>query len=162
MMTTDEPRLFADDAAVRRVGNGLLDRTLPRADWTHEAHLGACLWLHRERPDIDLAVELPGIIAGYNESVGGRNSDTEGYHETITQAYVVLVGGFLADRDRGESLVELVNSLLRAPLGHRDALLAHYSRERLFSTAARAGWIEPDLAAFAVHRAGADGSGALG
>ena len=45
-MTTDhKPRLFADDAAVRRVGEGLLDRSLPRADWTHEAHLAACLWL---------------------------------------------------------------------------------------------------------------------
>ncbi|MDO9487631.1 MAG: hypothetical protein Q7J32_04590 [Sphingomonadaceae bacterium] len=161
-MTTHDPRLFADDAAVRRVGIGLLDRTLPRADWTHEAHLAACLWLHRERSDINLAAEIPTIIAGYNLSVGGRNSDTEGYHETITQAYVVLVAGFLADHDRGEPLVGLVNSLLRSPLGHRDALLVHYSRERLFSIEARKGWIEPDLAPFAVHRAGADAAGALG
>ena len=26
---------------------------LPRAEWTHEAHLAACLWLIGERPDID-------------------------------------------------------------------------------------------------------------
>ena len=161
-MTQHEPRLFADDIAVRRVGNGLLDRTLPREDWTHEAHLASCLWLLRERHDIHLSTALPAIIAAYNVSVGGRNSDTEGYHETITQAYVVLVGGFLADHDRGEPLVELVNAMLLSPLGHRDALLAHYSRDRLFSVAARKAWIEPDLAPFAVHRAGADAAGALG
>ena len=32
-------RLFADAADVRRIGTGLLDCRLPRADWTHEAHL---------------------------------------------------------------------------------------------------------------------------
>lgn len=154
-MIMHEPRLFADDAAVRRVGTGLLDRKLPREDWTHEAHLAACLWLLRERPDIDLPAALPAIIAAYNEALGGRNSDTEGYHETITQAYVVLVGGFFADHDRGEPLVDLVNALLRSPLGHRDALLAHYSRDRLFSVAARRAWIEPDLAPFVPHRADA-------
>jgi hypothetical protein len=161
-MTDVSPRLFATDAEVRRIGEGLLDRSLPRADWTHEAHLAACLWLHRERPEIDLAARLPAIIAGYNEAVGGRNSDSEGYHETITQAYVVLVGGFLADRAADERLVDLVNALLLSPLGHRDALLLHYRRERLFSVAARKGWIAPDLAPFAVRRAGADGVGALG
>ena len=37
-----EPRLFADDAAIRRIGEGLLARTLTRPEWTHEAHLAAC------------------------------------------------------------------------------------------------------------------------
>jgi hypothetical protein len=37
--TTDHAiRFFADDAAVRRVAAGLLDCTLPVAEWTHEAH----------------------------------------------------------------------------------------------------------------------------
>ena len=50
---TDHPiRPFASDEAVRHVGDGLLDRTLPKDEWTHEAHLAACLWLLRERPDI--------------------------------------------------------------------------------------------------------------
>ena len=161
-MTKHEPRLFADDAAVRRVGAGLLDRSLPRADWTHEAHLAVCLWLLRERRDIDLPAELPAIIASYNESVGGENSDTAGYHETITQAYIRLVGGFLAAHERGQSLVELVNAFLGSPLGHREALLAHYSRELLFSIDARKRWVEPDLAPIVVHDAGAGRTAALG
>ena len=161
-MTDHEPRLFESDAAIRRVGEGLLARTLPREEWTHEAHLASCLWLLRERHDIDLPRELPAIIAGYNESLGGRNTDTEGYHETITQAYIRLAGGWLAANDRGQTLAELVNALLRSAVGHRDLLLSYYSRDRLFSVAARKAWVEPDLAAFPSQLAGAAPVPALG
>jgi len=161
-MTDHEIRPFASDAAVRRVGEGLLARTLPRKEWTHEAHLGSCLWLLRERRDINLPRELPAIIAGYNEAVGGQNTDTAGYHETITQAYICLVAVFLAEHDRGQPLVELVNAMLRSPLAHRDALLAHYRREHLFSVAARKYWVEPDLAPIPSQPASAAAVAALG
>ena len=157
-----DPRLFASDAAIRRVGEGLLARTLPRPEWTHEAHLAACLWLLRERPDIDAPAELPSIIASYNEAVGGENTDTAGYHETITQAYIRLIGAYFAAHDRGQPLVDMVNALLASPLGHRDALLAHYSRDRLFSVEARKRWMEPDLAPFPSSPAGAKAAPALG
>lgn len=127
-----------------------------------ETRLASCLWLLRERHDIGLAVELPAIIAGYNGAVGGHKSDSDGYHETITQAYIRLVGAFFADHDHGQPLVELVNALLNSPLGCRDALLTPFSRTRLFSVAAGRGWIEPDLAAFQSQTAGAGGVVALG
>ena len=68
-MTDHSIRLFATDAAVRRIGEGLLDRTLPKSEWTHEAHLAACAWLVLERPDIALERELPDIIKAYNLSL---------------------------------------------------------------------------------------------
>ena len=144
-MTDDyEPRLFADDAAIRHIGEGLLARTLARAEWTHEAHLAACTWLLVERRDILPERDLPDIIRRFNESVGGVNSDTEGYHETITQVYIRAVRSFLT-RTHVETLVGRVNALLQAPEGRRDWPLRFYSRELLFSKAARLGWVEPDL-----------------
>lgn len=145
-MTDYAIRLFADDAAVRHVGEGLLARTLPRLEWTHEAHLAACLWLLTERPEIVPETELPDIIRAYNESVGGVNDDTQGYHETLTQLYIRGVRAFLRScAERG--LAERVNALLATETGARDWPLRFYSRERLFSVAARRGWVEPDLAA---------------
>ena len=144
-MNCHAPRLFADDDAVRYVGEGLLARTLPRPDWTHEAHLAACLWLLRDRPDIDPEQQLPDIIRHYNVSVGGVNSDSEGYHETITQAYIRLIRDWLSGHDRDDPLAMLVNALLQSPLGARDALMRHWSTEQLFSAAARCGWVDPDL-----------------
>jgi hypothetical protein len=100
------------------------------------------------RPDVDLDRELPGIIRRYNESVGGVNSDSEGYHETITRAFLHGVRLFLAEADTSEPLHELVNELLLSPMGRRDWPLRFYSPRRLFSVEARGHFVAPDLAAF--------------
>ena len=101
-----------------------------------------------KRPDVDLDARLPDIIRSYNKSVGGVNSDTEGYHETITRTFLRGVRLFLAEADPKEPLHELVNELLLSPMGRRDWPFRFYSRERLFSVAARRDFVAPDLAAF--------------
>ena len=143
-MTDHTIRFFSDAAAVRRVGNGFLGRTLAKSEWTHEAHLATCLWLIVERVEIDAERELPALIRRYNESVGGVNDDTQGYHETITQVAIAAVREHLAEA-REVSLVDKVNALLASERGRRDWPLWFYSRERLFSVAARRSWIEPDI-----------------
>jgi hypothetical protein len=145
-MAEYRPRLFASDAEIVRIGEGLLACDLPRADWTHEAHLAATIWLLTRRPDVDIDAALPGIIRRYNESVGGVNDDTQGYHETITRVFLHGVRLFLAEADPDEPLHELVNALLLSPRGRRDWPLDFYSRKRLFSAEARRNFIPPDLA----------------
>jgi hypothetical protein len=145
-MTTDyKPRLFERDSDIRAIGEGLLACTLPREAWTHEAHLGACLWLLSERPDIDVDAEIAGIIRRFNESVGGVNDDTRGYHDSITRAYVAGVRWFLSETAE-TGLAARVNAMLLSDVGRRDWPLRFYSRERLFSVEARRGFVEPDLA----------------
>ena len=145
-MTDYRPRLFTSDAEIVRIGEGLLARTLPREDWTHEAHLAATTYLLNAPPDIDLDTRLPDIIRSYNESVGGVNSDTEGYHETITRVFLHGVRLFLAEADPKEPLHELVNELLLSPMGRRDWPFA-FIAGRLFSVAARRDFLAPDVAA---------------
>ncbi len=145
-MSEFEVRLFKDDASIVHIGEGLLARTLPREAWTHEAHLAACTWIVRDRPDMDIERELPAIISAYNESVGGVNDDTQGYHETITQVYVAGVKAHLADVGSNTPLYEAVNALLLSARGRRDLPLRFYSKELLFSVPARLGFVEPDRA----------------
>jgi len=150
-MTTDSnsdthaPRLFLDDAAIRHVGNGLLARSLPRAEWTHEAHLAATTWLVAERSDIDLDADLRAIISAYNESVGGVNDATQGYHHTITCCFLAAVRDHVRETE-GQALVERVNALLLSPRGRRDWPRRFYSAERLFSAEARLNLLAPDCA----------------
>lgn len=148
MKPEHEPRLFDSDEAVRHIGDGLLACSLTRPEWTHEAHIAACAWLLIERPDIRPERDLPGIIRRFNESVGGVNDETQGYHETISQAYIRGVRGFLARGAGGAGLSDTVNGLLRADEGRRDWPLRFYSADRLFSVEARLGLIAPDLAPF--------------
>ena len=147
-MSDHEPRLFADDETIRAIGARMLACTLPKTEWTHEAHLSTCAWLVLERPDIVPERDLPHLIRRYNESVGGVNDATQGYHETITQVSIRAVRAALA-RSAGRGLAERVNALLLSDEGRRDWPLRFYSRERLFSTTARLGWVEPDLIAIA-------------
>ena len=96
------------------------------------------------RPEIDLDADLPSIIRGYNEAVGGVNDDRQGYHDTITKAYLAGARCFLREsHERG--LLEQVNALLVSPVGSREWPLWFYSRERLFSVEARLRHVPPDL-----------------
>ena len=145
-MTEYRPRFFLSDAEIAHIGEGLLARTLPRGEWTHEAHLATTTYLLTRRPDVNIDKQLPNIIRGYNESVGGVNDETQGYHETITRVFLHGVRLFLSEADRTEPLHELVNELLLSPMGRRDWPLRFYSRDRLLSVEARRTFVPPDLA----------------
>ena len=111
-------------------------RTLPRREWTHEAHLVVCWYTLRER-DVDGTVDaLRTAIRSYNEATGTPNTETSGYHETLTRYYVLAIA-----RHGGRGLDEV----MQAPECRRDAPLRHWSRELLFSPTARRQWVEPDL-----------------
>ncbi|WP_028970571.1 hypothetical protein [Sphingomonas sp. URHD0057] len=146
-MTDHRPRFFASAAEIEHIGEGLLARTLPRDEWTHEAHLAATTYLLTHRLDVDVDTELPDIIRRYNESVGGVNSDTEGYHETITRAFLHGVRLFLGEADATHPVHELVNELLLSPMGRRDWPLRFYTPAKLFSVDARRRLVPPDIAA---------------
>ncbi len=123
----------------------MLDCSLDKTEWTHEAHLASSVWLVLERPDIIPERDLPDLIRRFNESKGGVNDGTQGYHETITQFYLREIRQFLDRTPKGWSLAEKVNALLDAPQGSREWPLKFYSEQRLFSVEARARWVEPDL-----------------
>jgi len=132
------------DAEVARLAERLLDHSLPKAEWTHAAHLAATLRLVRTR-DAGLERDMPGIIQTYNVAVGGVNDDTSGYHETITQAYLTAIRAFVATLPPGMGDGEAAARLLASPMGDKAWPLTFWSRERLFSVQARRGWVEPDL-----------------
>jgi hypothetical protein len=136
--------MFTSDDDVLSIGRGVLDRTLPKSAWTHAAHFASTVWMLRCRPDLDASVALPHAIRAYNESTGVANTDTSGYHETITQASLRAARAFVK-RDASMSLVEICNAILASPLGRSDWPLEYWTRPRLFSTEARKTWVFPDI-----------------
>ena len=130
---------------IARIGRGVRDRTLPKAQWTHAAHLAAALHLLDAHGLAGAEERMPGVIQRYNEATGVPNTDHAGYHHTITLASLRTVHARMGE---GSAAVRLAR-LLALGMDRSDWLLAHYTRERLFSAAARRGWVEPDLAPLA-------------
>jgi hypothetical protein len=137
---------FNSDEEIAAIGVGLLDLSLPKPRWTHAAHFAAALWLISCRKDLDASRDMPGFIRAYNEATGVANTDTEGYHETITQASLRAARSFL-QRDPARTLSATCNALMASPLGKSDWPLVYWSRARLFSVEARRCWVAPDLKA---------------
>jgi hypothetical protein len=133
------------EAAITAIGRGLLNRTLPKPEWTHAAHFAAALYILARPADIDAPREMPAIIRAYNEATGVANTDTSGYHETITLASLRAAHAHLAAAAHAPLQLTLSN-LLRSDLGKPDWLLSYWSRATLFSVPARLHWIAPDLA----------------
>jgi len=59
---------FASDEEIAAIGRGVLDLSLPKPKWTHEAHFAAALWLMSCRKDLDARRDMPrnhhpGVVA---------------------------------------------------------------------------------------------------
>ncbi|HHP7230293.1 MAG TPA: hypothetical protein ACFCUY_05470 [Xenococcaceae cyanobacterium] len=119
---------------------------LPREEWTHEAHLKVGLWhLLYYSPEESL-IKLRQSIKKYNLACEIENTEEQGYHETITQFYVWLIERFIQETDCSQPIDVLADELIRCYCyGDKKILFCYYSRDRLFSKAARLSWVKPDL-----------------
>lgn len=141
---TLETATFSTTEEILALVRGFEECTLPRERWTHAAHLTVALWnlLQYDWPEACARVRLD--IKRYNAAHGIHATPTGGYHETLTLFWLRRVRAFLEDgRNEARSLVALANEL--AASADKSLPLAYYTRERLFSAEARAGWVEPDL-----------------
>ncbi len=134
------------DDAIELVALALVARTLPRQEWTHEAHFAAALWLLRHQPAMATPDAMRGLISAYNVAVGGVNDDHNGYHHSITIASLRAAAAALAAHPADAPLATVLAALMAGPHGRSDWLLAHWTRDVLFSVAARRDWVEPDRA----------------
>jgi hypothetical protein len=118
--------------------------TLPKAEWTHQAHLSVGLWHLLHYSPQESITKLRRDIKRYNLACGIENTEMQAYHETITQFYVRIIQQFLQESDRTQSIDELAQSLTHE-YGDKNLPFQYYSRTRLLSATARKEWIEPDL-----------------
>lgn len=117
---------------------------LPKAAWTHRAHLAAGLWFVLHDGLAQARTRMPEAIRRYNASVGTLDTPTSGYHETITQLYLTLIDGWLRHWT-GPARYPVMAAALVEALDDRRIPLRYYSERRLWSPEARARWLEPDL-----------------
>jgi hypothetical protein len=124
---------MTDDAFLSRFEAADLD------SFTHRDHLRVA-FAYARRGGIDHAIDRArhGL-----RHIASAHGEPERYHETLTTAWArVIAHHAVTHADGFDAFVEANPHLL-----DRQLLLAHYSHERLFSPAARARFVEPDLLA---------------
>lgn len=122
---------------------GFNTHTLPKEEWTHPAHLIVALWYVKYFGEEMAGKELNKRISAYNAAVGGVNSNTEGYHETITLAWIKIVNQFLNIQTGTFEALALKLTSVDFTRNHHP--LNFYSKEVLDSVTARKSWVEPDI-----------------
>lgn len=121
--------------------------TLPKVRWTHAAHLltGAC-YVHAlgEAAAID---KMRLCVRRYNVAIGGQNTDTSGYHETITIAWIKLVAALLRE---SQPIGRAAFAALAVARFERDRniLRRYYDFDLVNSVEARRSWVPPTLTTF--------------
>jgi hypothetical protein len=96
------------------------------ADFHHAAHLRLAIAYLEESASVD---EAASRMTAALRRFATAHGHPEKYHHTITVFWVHMV----------------------ARLMDKDLPLGYYSQERLWSDAARSGWLEPDLQAFPIR-----------
>ena len=138
---------FGGTEDVLRLATRFADATLPKAEWTHSAHLAMGLWHAARLPHDEALVAMREGILRLNAAHGVVTTPTRGYHETVTRLYMRVICRYVASEerevDKRADWVVRVNRLLER-YGARDLPLTYYSKDRLTSAEARFGWVEPD------------------
>jgi hypothetical protein len=126
-----------------RLVKGFENCTLPKEEWTHEAHFIMAFKFCLQWPVPVATSRIREGIKRYNLGVGGQNTNSSGYHETITLFYTYTIARYIITHGVTSFTQQSVTALLSQPFIAKDYPLQYYSRELLFSTQARLHWVEP-------------------
>jgi GNAT superfamily N-acetyltransferase len=112
---------------------------IPHAGWTHREHLAVSVALLEAGP-VETAIDrFRAGVQALNAAHGVVQTDTAGYHETLTRAFIYMIAAHLRGRPDGLASVQ-------EAFADKYVILRHYTRERVMSRQARYGWVLPDLA----------------
>ncbi len=116
---------------------------LPKAAWTHAAHVAACAYYAVGQDwEITFAAMKSGILH-FNTAVGTANTRSSGYHETLTRLWAGVIVEHVAKTQCGTRFEAACSAVER--FGEDRALhRRYYSFDVAKDERARAEWVAPD------------------
>jgi len=135
---------LASEEALERFFAAFFDFSLPRAEWSHGAHVALAAYLLY---DSDVPTVLPKVrqaLSTYIEACGGRNADDTGYHETLTVFWLKVISRKVRE-EWFDSRLEAVRSMVAVYGEARELATQYYSYDLKSDTLSRKQWVEPDL-----------------
>ncbi|MEO5979800.1 MAG: hypothetical protein ABIS36_25265 [Chryseolinea sp.] len=132
-----------DEIYIEKLVASFENKTLSATEWTHEAHIVVAVWNILHYPEKIALDKFRQSIIDYNSSIGTLNTDSAGYHETITRFWMTFLRKYIVFHKLDQTLA-VYQSLYRSNLIDRAMTLEYYSKALLFSPRARRSLIAPD------------------
>jgi hypothetical protein len=117
---------------------------IPLGEFNHRAHLTVAYLYLREQPFEEATSRMIAAVKAYGRLNNIPQTATSGYHETLTVAWMRIVASVIAAYGPEAGPEEFLAA--HPHLLSKVMLRLYYTRERIMSAEARAGWVEPDLA----------------
>ncbi len=127
---------------------------IPSERWSHRAHIRMAFLYLRDRPFPEGLARIRSGILALNRANDVQDTPESGYHETVTVAWARIVASTIrvhGPTDDFDSFSEANPHLF-----NKSLLRLYYTRERILTPEAKAGYVEPDLAP--LPRAPGDGA----
>jgi len=136
---SDQRTDYASAAEIQALAEGFEACTLE--DFSHREHLAVAVWYLSRMTEEEAIARMRASLIRF---LAHHGEDPQKYNETITQFWFKRLRALLDEMDANRSLAQRANEAIRAA-GPSATVFDYYSRERVFSDAARTTWVEPDL-----------------
>jgi hypothetical protein len=118
-----------------------LAEAVSQGGFHHRDHIRLAWRLNRELG----VVVAPETIARAIQHVAAQHGQPKKYHETLTQFWARIVGHHAVRQPELTDFEQFISAYPQ--LLDKELPTRHWRRETLYSEAARAAWVEPDLLA---------------
>jgi hypothetical protein len=137
---------------IQELAQQFAQKTLPKAEWTHAAHIAvAFVYMHQYKDFEKAFIAISSDIKSYNVSTGTANTSISGYHETITKFWLMIINEYISCTN-DQDIFQQYSSFIKSSIASAGFPLLFYSDNILFSHTARQLWVEPDLLALSEIR----------
>jgi hypothetical protein len=136
------------DAELKKLVEKFETGRLPKYDWSHSAHLTVGAYYILNYGSAEALIRLRAGIRNLNMAHGIENSELNGYHETLTRFWVLVIDQFLAQHRSANPDIEprvAVTTLSRKFQNRRKLHRDYWSFDIIASVKARVAWVEPDV-----------------
>ena len=138
------PEHLATPEALEAFLRGFENGTLSKSEWTHGAHVAAAAsYLFNSNFETIMPL-MRARISAFNLAVGGANTPTSGYHETLTHFWLLIVAESLRQHPPSSRFAAARHAV--QVFGEARTLhTLYYSGDIVKDTKARQQWRAPDL-----------------
>jgi hypothetical protein len=138
------PDHLATSQALDSFLHGFEHGALAKSEWTHGAHVAAAAYYLFDSNFETVLPLMRARISAFNLSVGGANTATSGYHETLTHFWLLIVAELLRQR-QPTSRLEAAQQAVQVFGQARSLHTLYYSGDVVQDSDARQSWRAPDL-----------------